>query len=172
MQALADLHHDHAVLDATINHLDALLRRPRQAHASDVRAVLKVLVRQLAAHLRFEEVTFYLPLHASGHARPDLVKRLLAEHEDLRETLRQLARFRSNPRLLGSDVFLLYSAHLVDLYREHSDREQQCLFPALEQLPPARLSRGRDLERSCPSRESGCSTIEPCLEIDSSRITG
>ena len=149
MRTLAQLDHEHAVLDATINHFDALLQGPRQGHPTDVRKILRALIRQLSTHLVFEESTFYLPLQASGHARPDVVARLLADHQDLRETLHQLERFCSHPRLLGDERFLLYSAHLIDLYREHSDREHQCLFPALEQLPPPRsrqevgISNGR-----------------------------
>jgi hemerythrin-like domain-containing protein len=147
MQTLAQLDHDHAVLDAAINHFDALLQRPRQAHAGDVQAVLGTLIRQLTEHLQFEEASFYLPLQMSGHARPDTVTRLLAEHEDLRETLRQLARFRTDPRLLHDEHFLLYSAHLLDLYREHSNREDQWLFPALEQLPPVSFRQEAEISR-------------------------
>ena len=156
MQMLAQLDHEHVVLDATINHFDALLQRPRQAHPTDVRKILQTLIHQLSAHLQFEASMFSLPLQASGHARPDVMDRLSAEHQDLQATLHHLEHFCAQPRLLNDEIFLLYSAHLIDLYREHSDREHQCLCPALEQLPSA---------------HSRHSTLVPFLEIDSSRVT-
>jgi len=39
MQTLAQLDHDHAALDATINHFDALLQRPRPRHRATALAV-------------------------------------------------------------------------------------------------------------------------------------
>ena len=165
MQTLAQLDHDHAALDATINHFDTLLQRPRQAHTTDVHTMLKVLIRQLSDHLQFEESTLYLPLHASGHARSDVVTRLLAEHADLRETLRQLARFCSHPRLLHDEMFLLYSAHLIDLYREHSDREHRWLLPVLEQLPP--VSSRQEVEVVKPYRSRWNGEHSALVSIDS-----
>jgi len=135
MQSLAQLEHEHAVLDAAVTHLEALLQRPRLAHVGDLRAVLKAVIEQLTDHLQFEERAFYIPLQASGHARSSLVARLLLEHHDLRQTVEQLRPFLQHPRPSHEDAFLLYCSHLVDLYKDHSEREHRWLFPLLEQLP-------------------------------------
>ncbi len=153
MQSLAQLEHEHAALDAAVTHFEALLQRPRLAHAGDLRAVLKRVIEQLSDHLQFEERAFYIPLQASGHARSSLVARLLLEHHDLRQTLEQLRPFLRHPRPSQDDAFLLYSSHLIDLYQEHSEKEHRWLFPLIEQLP---VSDARPVNRLVGNRRNSC----------------
>ncbi len=158
MQSLAQLEHEHAVLDAAVTHLQALLQRPRRAHVGDLRTVLKIVIEQLTEHLRFEERAFYTPLQASGHARPRFVEQLLAEHRDLRQTLEQLRPFLRHPCPSQDETFLLYSSHLLDLYRDHSEKEHRRLFPLLEQLP---VPSTRPASANCAP--NGCMKTERLL---------
>lgn len=143
MKDLARLHEEHWKLDARMTQLELLLEQPERRHSSEFDRVLDQLLGELPQHIRSEERSFYIPLKASGHARPELVERLHTEHEELLKTLEELLQFRRPGWSVDSELFLIYSSYLVELYREHTDQEHRWLFPLLEQLPRRSPCRSR-----------------------------
>jgi iron-sulfur cluster repair protein YtfE (RIC family) len=151
MQLVAQLHDDHRALDTHLARLEELLNRRRNVPAALVESLLDQIVERLSRHIRFEETHFYAPLKASGQAREDLMAILAAEHEDLLKTLEHLQQLRSRGWSVDDEEFMTYSTHLIELYREHTEREHRWLFPLLEQPPqvsarqPAAVSKDTTL---------------------------
>ena len=147
MESLAHLHDDHKALDAQISRLEELLGKPTHTSQTAVVPLLAHLSDRLLRHIQFEEIHFYAPLKASGHARPALMTILESEHEDLLETLEYLQQLQQRA-LPADDVELTtYAFHLIELYREHTDREHRWLFPLLEQLPPPTKAETRVISK-------------------------
>jgi iron-sulfur cluster repair protein YtfE (RIC family) len=80
-------------------------------------------------------------LKASGHANDDLMAILSSEHDDLLKTLEQLQQLRHRGRSATEEEWAVYGAHLIEVYREHAEREHRWLFPLLEQPPRGAAAR-------------------------------
>lgn len=138
MELLARLHHDHEVVDEQMGRFEEWLKsdgRARGGEPDKLHKLLEPLIERLSRHIRFEEASFYVPLKASGQARPDLMEMLESEHEDLLKTLESLQQLRHQYASSHDETWRAYGFHLIELYREHTEREHRWLFPVLEQLP-------------------------------------
>ncbi|HEX9780541.1 MAG TPA: hemerythrin domain-containing protein [bacterium] len=137
MNRLAWLHDDHELLDATLAHLDLWVTSHMRVPPEDLLPFLDACAVRLTEHIAQEERQFYVPFRASGQADPALIEVLLAEHRDLLESLTVLKALARGGVMPGQESFTTFAEHFLALYRVHTQREHDLLFPLLEQLPPA-----------------------------------
>ena len=137
MDVLAHVHDDHRVLEAQCARLELLLSERTPTNGRAFLAILHHFLDRLEQHIHAEERAFYTPLRAGGQAREELVAILTAEHRDLLRTIGRLRQLRGRGLSAYDEEVVTYAAHLLELYREHSDREQRWLFPLLEQPAPS-----------------------------------
>ncbi|MCB0719713.1 MAG: hemerythrin domain-containing protein [Bacteroidetes bacterium] len=100
---------------------------------------------KLAPHFRLEEVHL-VPLVRAARI-PELVDRVLSEHEQIRDLVAQAADARSSTQCF---------ADLSELLKEHIRFEERDVFPALE-----RASTDAELKTLCESLNADHATDAP-----------
>jgi hemerythrin-like domain-containing protein len=127
MRITEALHAEHATLYAQLDFLAEVAGS--SPDAAEARVYAALLGAALHSHAELEDELLFDTLETQiGPIGPIAVMR--AEHEEVKSTLDRLEQLPA-----GEDPAPLLQ-HLVDVAREHFDKEEQVLFPMAENVLP------------------------------------
>jgi iron-sulfur cluster repair protein YtfE (RIC family) len=123
---------EHGVLYAQFDRLEMVL--PAIAGAREIRELVALLVAGLSSHAQAEDELLFGTAIVDGVA-PDVLRQMAEEHRAIEELLERAQRARTAD---GAREALLEA---IALARAHFRREEQLVFPELEErLAPSVLS--------------------------------